>query len=114
MSHINNREFFDEFDNLFQLKSLVKKQRYKNSFTFLYTLFFNDHKQRITVKELQENLGIYDRSIAWQILESFRIMNLLTLEKRLNKGIYSPVNEQYWDVCHKELNKKPKVKGSKK
>ena len=114
MSHINEKEFFDEYDNMFEIKKLIKKDRYKKAFKLLNQLFFEQRIPRITVKEIQEKLGIYDRSVAWQILESFRILNTLKKIKRDASCFYSPINQPYWEVCADEPKKTEDVKKVKK
>lgn len=104
MTQLSEREFFDEYDNLSEITRTLSKNRYRKVFEFLYHQFNHEKKSWITSKILQERLGMVDRSNAYQILESFRILNMLN--KQLNKGgraYYSPINPEYWEEANKTI-----------
>lgn len=107
MTQLAEKEFFDEYDNLNEIGRTISKKRYHKVFEFLYHQFNRENKSWITSKVLQERLGIVDRSNAYQILESFRILNML--KKQINKGgraYYFPINPEYWGEAHKGVKKK--------
>ena len=103
MVSISPKQFYDETDNLFELKTTLKKDRYVKPFLFLSHYFFNEHSKWITATTLQERLCIPNHSNAYQILETFRILNLLTKKIQHNKTFFFPINETYWNYTKKEI-----------
>jgi len=106
MSQLAEKEFFDEYDNLKEVEKIVCKKRYTKVFEFLYHTF-NNNKKWVTPKYLQEGVGMVDRSNAYQILESFRVLNMLS--KKVIKGrnaYYSQTNLEYWEEAKKTKLKK--------
>ena len=54
MTHPIERQFYDEMDNLYEIKHNIKKKRYIKPFSFLFDHFLNDHNKWVTVTLLQE------------------------------------------------------------
>ena len=105
MTHPIERQFYDEMDNLYEIKHNIKKKRYIKPFSFLFDHFLNDHNKWVTVTLLQEKLCIPSRSNAYDILETFRVLNLLvkkTIEHR-KPALYFMINDSYWNYGKKEL-----------
>lgn len=106
MTHLTEREFFDEYDNLKEIERVIPKDRYNKVFEFLYFQFNHEKKTWITTKLLQEKMGIINHAYAYQILESFRILNLL--KKTINnigRAYYFPINIEYWEEANKIITK---------
>lgn len=104
LTYLAKREFFDEYDNLSEINKVVVRKRYLKVFEFLFYQFNHEKKEWITSKILQERLGLIDHSSTHQILESFRILNML--RKNINKGkaYYYPINIEYWEEANKKIS----------
>jgi len=115
MSQIAPRKFYDDVDNQYEIKRVLRRDRYKRSFNFLYAFFFNEHQPWVTSAILQEALCIADHSYSYQILSSFTTLNLLSKEQPSYKRyiIFHPKNESWWDKFNKEMKKKEGGKESK-
>lgn len=109
MTQIAPRKFYDEMDNYNEIKTALKRKRYTKSFEFLYAHFFNEHRPWISASILRTNLCISDRTEAHQILSSMQVLNLLKKEKISHrKVVYIPINETWWRMFKKEIDKKKK------
>ena len=109
MTQIAPRKFYDELDNYHEIKTALRRKRYAKSFEFLHTYFFNEHKSWISASILRINLCISDRVEAYQILSSLQVLNLLKKEKVSHrKVLYFPINENWWHMFKKEMDKKKK------
>lgn len=102
--HLAEREFFDEYDNLSEINKIVARKRYYKVFEFLFYQFNHEKKPWITVNILQERLGLVDHSTSHQILESFRILNMLKKNISKGKAYYYPINLEYWDEANKKIS----------
>lgn len=105
MAHITNKEFYDEYDNITQIEKTAKKPRYAKAFKFLLHHFNKNQKPWVTPSILQEELCIPEHAEAYQILESLRILNLLTkyIDKKRKVAFYHQTNKPYWENAKKVI-----------
>ena len=112
MAHISEKEFYDEYDNTLEITRIIRKSRYIKPFKFLCKHFNDYNKPWVTATLLQENLCMPDHSNAYQILESFRILNMLSkhIDNKRKSAFYSNVNKHLWEYAKKESEKWEKRK----
>lgn len=104
-----------EITEEYLLKQIIKYVNNPNARRFFFALHehFNNN-EKITMQEFQEMLIITNASRAWQILNSFSVLKLVTKEddKELGVNVYKRHNKQYWDRVVKAVSDLP-VPGDK-
>jgi hypothetical protein len=89
--------YYDEDDNLREIKKIIKNESYSKLFIFLKEHFKTDAS--VTVYEVQLRLGVPIYSKAWQLLESFVFLNLLKKQKvGAKKSVYIKNKESWWEI----------------
>ena len=107
MTIISPQQFYDELDNIYEIKRFLKRGNNLKAFNFLFYYFFEKKNKWISALIFQQNLCISYHSIAYQILSSFTVLNLLTKQKKLDrKVIFIVINQSYWDIIKKDIERK--------
>jgi hypothetical protein len=117
LSSISPKEFYDEFDNHYEIKKLLRKERYKKCFSCVYNILVTQNHSYVDTVMLQQTLCIPEQSIAYQILYSFVILNLLDKKKvsKRRTTLFFIKNKQWWiDFYEKEIKEVKEVDGSTK
>lgn len=105
MTKLTKREFFDEYDQYFRAREMLQKPRYAKSFRFLSSFFNHKKGKAITRMQFQFELGLLDRSEAYQQIEGFWIVGFLEKLKKGKLVYYIPINDELWEYAKKEIEK---------
>lgn len=116
MTSLLPKPYYSEFDNIFEIKKILKKEHYQKPFCFLYDWFFVEKQNAVTVTHLQQAVLIPNCGRAYQILTSFVHLNLLIKVKVDGRKdmVFRPKNKEWWQDEKKELEKKGDNSGSER
>lgn len=103
MTKLSPREFFDDFDHITQIRKILSRKRYMNTFSFLVSHFNHNHATKVTIAEVQYATGNFDRNDTHQIMDGFVILNLLE-KKKIGNRVFFVKNDTWWEVAQKEVD----------
>jgi len=115
MTSISSKEFTDENDNIRAIGFAMSKKQYKKIFLYLDD-FFNKNNS-VTAADIQKKYYILEYSRAFQLVQSFVVLNLMKKIKMQGRKrrIFVQINPHFWDETKKNLIKKEEKKdGSKR
>jgi len=108
MSSINPTDFENDSLNIKIIEGVLLKEQYKKLYYFLKKYF--EKEPYITAKDIQTEFIIHNYSRAFQLLDSFVILNLLEKKKHrsTNRTLFIRSREDFWDLLGKKIKEELK------
>lgn len=114
MTSITPTPYDDKHDNMRAIEYAIGREIYKKLFNYLDVFFKN--KSSVTAKEVQIKFFLPDYPRAFQLLDSFVVLNLLKKIKKPGRKqrFFVQINQQFWkEAKHNLVKKKRTDDGSK-